>query len=91
MFLPKYNFSKGQSVNEVELEEVPIINVVFPSSMISSAKELQPSNALPPMEVTLLGIVKEVKPQQPEKAEEPMEVTLLGIVNPVNPVQPEKA
>jgi hypothetical protein len=39
------------------------------------------------MEVTELGIVKDVKPLQPEKAELPMKVTELGIVSDVKPLQ----
>jgi len=48
-------------------------------------------NALAPIVVTLLGIVKAVNPVQPLKAVAPIVVTLLGIVKAVNPVRPLKA
>jgi len=48
-------------------------------------------NALAPIVVTLLGIVKAVNPVQPLKALAPIVVTLLGIVKAVNPVRPLKA
>ena len=51
----------------------------------------QLENALPPMFVTLSGIVTEVKPVQPENAKLPMLATLSGIVTEVKPVQPENA
>jgi hypothetical protein len=43
------------------------------------------SNALPPMVVTLLGIVIEVR-AHPEKAPSPMVVTPLGIVEFLQPI-----
>ena len=41
------------------------------------------------MDVTLLGMVRDVRPLQPEKADLPMDVTLLGMVRDVRPLQPE--
>jgi hypothetical protein len=41
---------------------------------------LQPENAEPPIEVTLLGILIVVRPLQPENANPPIEVTPEGIM-----------
>ena len=46
---------------------------------------------MPPIEVTLLGIIIEVKPLQLLKAFSPIEVTLLGIVTEVKSTQSAKA
>ena len=48
-------------------------------------------NALPPMLVTLLGMVIEVRPEQPQNAVSPMLVTLLGMVTEVRPEHPKNA
>ena len=50
-----------------------------------------PRNALPPMLVTLLGMMMLVNPVQPENALSPMYFTLLGMVRLVSPVQPSNA
>ena len=63
---------------------------VFASQVIE-VNCTQSLNALPPMLVTLLGIVMDVRPEQFLKAELPMLVTLLGIVMDVRPEQPWKA
>ena len=47
--------------------------------MVNEVSPLQPRNALPPIEVTELGMETEVRPVQPENAELPMEVTELGM------------
>ena len=57
-------------------------------SEVTDAKPLQPENADPPMDVTLLGMVNDTKLLQPENAELPMDVTLLGISMDVRPEQP---
>ena len=51
----------------------------------------QPSKALSPILVTLLGIVTEDNLEQPLKALSPILVTLLGIVTEDKPEQPWKA
>ena len=59
-----------------------------PLPIVTEVKPLQPSKALPPMLVTLLGIVTDdFKPEHPSKALTPMLVTLLGIVTEVKPEQ----
>ena len=49
---------------------------------------LQPLNAEPPIEVTLLPMVTEGKPLQFLNAVSPIEVTLFGMVTEVKPLQP---
>ena len=55
--------------------------------IVTLVSELQPSNALLPIEVTLLPIVTLVSPLQSANATEPIEVTLSGIVTLVSPLQ----
>ena len=54
-------------------------------------RDVQPENAPPPIEVTLLGIMIDVSDLQPENAPPPIEVTLLGIMIDVSDLQPENA
>ena len=49
---------------------------------------LQPEKALLPIDVTELGMVRDVRPLQPQKAAVPMDVTELPMVSDVNPLQP---
>jgi len=51
-------------------------------------KDVQPANALNPIEVTLLAMVTLVSHVQSWNAKSPIEVTLLGMVTLVSPVQP---
>ena len=76
MSRPKYNFSMGQPVKGVMLEDVLNDKVPEPSSMVTEVRPLQPEKAKEPIDVTLPGIVTEVRPLQPRKAEEPIFVTL---------------
>ena len=64
--------------------------VVLPLS-VSVVTLLQLLNAVPPILVTLSGMVIDVNPVHPEKAETPIVISELGKVIEENPVQPEKA
>ena len=55
---------------------------------VTVASFVQPLNALPPMVVTLLGMVMPVKALHIENAESPMVVTLLGMVTLAKAEQP---
>jgi hypothetical protein len=44
---------------------------------------------LPPIDVTLSGMVTDVKPLQNEKALPPIDVTLSGMVTDIKPLQSE--
>ena len=55
------------------------------------ARAEQPENALPPMVVTLSGMVMEARAEQPENALSPMVVTLSGMVIDAREEQPENA
>ena len=55
---------------------------------ITSVKEVQPSNAPPPILVTLWGISILVRPLQPRNAELSIFFTLLGISMLERPLQP---
>ena len=58
--------------------ELPLCTIVL-------VKPLQLPNALPPIEVTELGMMTLVKPLQPPNAPSPIEVTELGMVMLVKP------
>ena len=51
--------------------------------MVTEVRPEQPEKALPPIEMTLLGMVTVVRPVQPEKALPPIDVTPLGMVRSV--------
>ena len=65
--------------------------ILFSSLTTMLVRPLQPSNALCPMLITLLGISMFVRLLQPSNALCPMLITLLGIVTFVSPMQLENA
>ena len=68
------------AVSMMALQSLRESYFVLPLSTLMEVRQLQPENADPSMDITLLGISIEVKLLQPQKAVPSKDVTLLGII-----------